>query len=148
MWRDSTRGQKPATYSRQRSLPCRARYDAYGVGLVVFVLLQAVERRLGIDKRHSHGFVVSVRLEAFDASVRVRLEGLAATSTTRTTAAPRLRKRYFCIMLRRFLYLDPTALNQYVTALEGGLTTESTRRLMRSGTGTGGVDVKVVHASG
>ena len=28
MWRDSTRGQKPATYSRQRSLPCRARYDA------------------------------------------------------------------------------------------------------------------------
>jgi hypothetical protein len=51
MWRDSIHGQKPATYSRQRSLPCRARYDAYGVGLVVFVLLQAVERRIGIRLR-------------------------------------------------------------------------------------------------
>lgn len=40
-------GQKPATYSRQRFLPWRARYDAYGVGLVFFVLFQAVERRLG-----------------------------------------------------------------------------------------------------
>ena len=48
MWRDSIHGQRPAAYSRQQSLPCRARYDAYGVGLVVFVLLQAVERRLGI----------------------------------------------------------------------------------------------------
>ena len=28
--------------------PWRARYVAYGVGLVVFVLLQAIERRLGI----------------------------------------------------------------------------------------------------
>ena len=51
MWRDSIHGQKPATYSRQQSLPRRARYDAYGVGLVVFVLLQAVERRLGIGDR-------------------------------------------------------------------------------------------------
>jgi len=51
-------------------------------------------------------------------------------------------------MLRRFDYLDRTALGQYVTALEGGLTTESTTRLLRSGTGTGGVDVKVINASG
>jgi hypothetical protein len=49
-------------------------------------------------------------------------------------------------MLRRFDYLDRTALGQYVTALEGGLTTESTTRLLRSG--TGGVDVKVINASG
>ena len=32
----------------RKTLPWRARYVAYGVGLVVFVLLQAVERRLGI----------------------------------------------------------------------------------------------------
>ncbi len=31
-----------------KTLPWRARYVAYGVGLVVFVLLQMVERRLGI----------------------------------------------------------------------------------------------------
>jgi hypothetical protein len=44
-------------------------------------------------------------------------------------------------MLRRFLYLDKTALSQFVTALEGGLTTESTTRSMRSGTCTAGADV-------
>jgi hypothetical protein len=32
----------------RNTLPWRARYVAYGVGLVVFVVLQAVERRLGI----------------------------------------------------------------------------------------------------
>ena len=32
----------------RNTLPWRARYVAYGVGLVVFVLLQAIERRLGI----------------------------------------------------------------------------------------------------
>jgi hypothetical protein len=32
----------------RNTLPWRARYVAYGVGLVVFVLLQVVERRLGI----------------------------------------------------------------------------------------------------
>jgi hypothetical protein len=32
----------------QNTLPWRARYVAYGVGLVIFVLLQAIERRLGI----------------------------------------------------------------------------------------------------
>lgn len=50
--------------------------------------------------------------------------------------------------LRRFIYLDTTELSKYVTALEGGLTTESTKRSMRSGTGTGGIDAKIVHASG
>lgn len=51
-------------------------------------------------------------------------------------------------MLRRFTYLDSEALSQYVTSLEGGLVTESTRRSMREGTGTGGVDAKFVHAVG
>lgn len=51
-------------------------------------------------------------------------------------------------MLRRFIYLDRTALDQYVTALEGGRTTESTTRLMRTGTGTGGFDAKLISASG
>jgi hypothetical protein len=32
----------------RNTLPWRARYVAYGVGLAMFVLLQAVERRLGI----------------------------------------------------------------------------------------------------
>lgn len=32
----------------RKTLPWRARYVAYAVGLVVFVLLQVVERRLGI----------------------------------------------------------------------------------------------------
>jgi len=31
-----------------RTLPFRARYSAYGVGLVVFVLVQLVERRVGL----------------------------------------------------------------------------------------------------
>ena len=34
---------------RRATLPWRARYVAYAVGLVVFVLLQVVERRVGID---------------------------------------------------------------------------------------------------
>ena len=51
-------------------------------------------------------------------------------------------------MLRRFVYLDKTALSQYVTALEGGLTTESTTRSTRSGSGTAGADMKLIHASG
>ncbi len=50
-------------------------------------------------------------------------------------------------MLRRFLYLDTTALGQYVSALEGGATTESTKRSMRSGAGEGGVDARVAHLS-
>lgn len=51
-------------------------------------------------------------------------------------------------MLRRFVYLDATALGQYVTALEGGLLTESRSRSVRSGSGSGGVDAKVIQAAG
>lgn len=51
-------------------------------------------------------------------------------------------------MLRRFIYLDAAALAQYVTALEGGLLTESTTRSSRSGTGAGGFDTKVISVSG
>ncbi|MGI8697637.1 MAG: DUF6414 family protein [Mycobacteriales bacterium] len=50
-------------------------------------------------------------------------------------------------MLRRFIYLDRTTLDQYVSALEGGRTTESTTRLMHTGTGAGGLDAKLVKAS-
>jgi hypothetical protein len=32
----------------QQTLPWRARYSAYGVGLAVFVILQGVERQVGI----------------------------------------------------------------------------------------------------
>ncbi len=51
-------------------------------------------------------------------------------------------------MLRRFLYLDDAALTEYVTALEGGLTTEATTRSTRSGSAAAGVDAKLVRASG
>jgi hypothetical protein len=51
-------------------------------------------------------------------------------------------------MLRRFAYLDRAALGEYVAALEGGLVKESTKRSMRSGSGGGGIDTKVAHASG
>jgi hypothetical protein len=50
--------------------------------------------------------------------------------------------------LRRFTYLDKTALSQYVTALEGGLTAESTQRSTRSGTGTAGIDAKLAQVAG
>ena len=56
--------------------------------------------------------------------------------------------RYLPVMLRRFIYLDRTALDQYVTGLEGGRTTGSTTRLKRTGTGSGGFDAKVASASG
>lgn len=51
-------------------------------------------------------------------------------------------------MLRRFLYLDTTALAQYVSALEGGQLTESTSRSLRRGTGGGELDAKVVKLNG
>jgi hypothetical protein len=50
-------------------------------------------------------------------------------------------------MLRRFVYLDPKALNAYTTALEGGLLTESTRRVTSTGEGAAHVDAKLLGAS-
>lgn len=50
-------------------------------------------------------------------------------------------------MLRRFLYLDAIALGQYVTALEGGLLTESTMRSLHSGAASGGVDARLMSAT-
>ncbi|MET7770193.1 hypothetical protein [Nocardia sp. NPDC005366] len=43
-------------------------------------------------------------------------------------------------MLRRFVYLDETALDQYIAAVEGGLTAETHKRSTRRGTAEG-VDV-------
>jgi hypothetical protein len=51
-------------------------------------------------------------------------------------------------MLRRFVYLDSKALNAYTTALEGGLLTESTRRVTSTGEGAAHFDAKLVGASG
>ncbi|WP_457950657.1 DUF6414 family protein [Pseudarthrobacter sp. alpha12b] len=50
-------------------------------------------------------------------------------------------------MLRNFLYLNTQALSQYIAALEGGLTTEATTRLVKRGGGKGGVNVKLADAS-
>lgn len=51
-------------------------------------------------------------------------------------------------MLRHFLYLDTSALTQYVSALEGGTVTGTTTRSSQSGSGSGGVDAKLLSASG
>jgi hypothetical protein len=51
-------------------------------------------------------------------------------------------------VLRRFLYLNRSDLSEYVAALEGGLASETSKRSARSGSGAGGVDVKLAHASG
>jgi hypothetical protein len=51
-------------------------------------------------------------------------------------------------MLRRFLYLDETALAQYVSALDGGAIAQSTRQSTRGGKAEGGVDAKVAKLSG
>ena len=69
----------------------------------------------------------------------------------RSSAASDVYKRqsgYCDFMLRRFIYLDASALSQYVTALEGGRTTESTTRHTRVGRRSGGVDAKVINAAG
>lgn len=50
-------------------------------------------------------------------------------------------------VLRRFVYLDADSLGEYITAVEGGLVTESTRRSMRSGSAGAGVD-KIVRVGG
>jgi hypothetical protein len=50
-------------------------------------------------------------------------------------------------MLRRFVYLDQISLNQYITAMEGGLTTESTMRSLRGSVSQGGFDAQIVDAS-
>lgn len=46
-------------------------------------------------------------------------------------------------MLRRIIYLDSTALAQYISALEGGIVAQSTRRSSRAGASSGGVDAKL-----
>lgn len=51
-------------------------------------------------------------------------------------------------MLRRFLYLDESATNDYLSALEGGLRSELQQRSKRSGKGSGNMDVKVMKAGG
>lgn len=57
--------------------------------------------------------------------------------------------RYFCHVIAHFLYLDTTALSQYMTALEGGSITESTTRSMHSGTGARSAGARgVVNLSG
>ncbi|MCW2745287.1 MAG: hypothetical protein JWM48_1837 [Mycobacterium sp.] len=51
-------------------------------------------------------------------------------------------------MLRRFLYLDTASLYEYVAALEGGALTDSVEREVRRRKGGGGLDAKLVKASG
>lgn len=51
-------------------------------------------------------------------------------------------------MLRKFSYLDGQALQQYLSALEGGLARDSTVRTASKGTGGGKLGVKVVEAHG
>lgn len=50
-------------------------------------------------------------------------------------------------MLRNFVYLNSQSLSQYIAALENGLTTEATTRLVNRGGGKGGVNAQVVNGS-
>lgn len=52
------------------------------------------------------------------------------------------------VMLKRFLYLNTTALNDYLSALEGGTRADLTRRHLGAGKGEGSVDLKVVRGGG
>lgn len=51
-------------------------------------------------------------------------------------------------MLKRFLYLDTTALNDYLSALEGGRRAELERRRLGVGKGEGSVDISAVGGDG
>ncbi len=51
-------------------------------------------------------------------------------------------------MLRRFSYLDTSALEQYISAMENGLVSEETRRTMNAGSAGAAVDLKVVKGDG
>jgi len=51
-------------------------------------------------------------------------------------------------MLKRFLYLDTTALNDYLSALEGGRRAELARRHLGAGKGEGAIDIKVARGGG
>src|SRR5450759_2833286 len=51
-------------------------------------------------------------------------------------------------MLTRFVYLDSAALEQYLSAVEGGLVTGVTTRSASSGSGEVGADVKVLSGKG
>jgi len=51
-------------------------------------------------------------------------------------------------MLKRFLYLDFTALADYVSALEGGTRAGVERRHLGAGKGEGALDAKIVRAGG
>ncbi|MBF4621514.1 hypothetical protein [Clavibacter sp. VKM Ac-2542] len=50
-------------------------------------------------------------------------------------------------MLRNFYYLDENTLNRYISAIEGGLVSEETRRELNGGELGGGVDFKVAAAN-
>lgn len=51
-------------------------------------------------------------------------------------------------MIKRFLYLDTEALAQYISALEGGQTTESTTRKTKDRSGKGGMKTPILTAEG
>lgn len=51
-------------------------------------------------------------------------------------------------MLTHFIYLDEAALDQYVSALEGGLVTGTTKRVAVVGAVEGGADVKILSGKG
>lgn len=51
-------------------------------------------------------------------------------------------------MLNHFLYLNTDSLTQYVSTIDGGAITESTRRSLRSGSASAKVGVKAIEAGG
>ncbi|GAA4117670.1 hypothetical protein GCM10022415_15790 [Knoellia locipacati] len=88
-----------------RTLPFRARYVAYAVGAVVFVLLQGIERRLGIGLGF---FVLAYSLLATAAITRGvlmlvdhdRPVSSALRTLTNEISAPRRDRRVRCATFR------------------------------------------------
>jgi len=57
-------------------------------------------------------------------------------------------RAYPAVVLTQFVYLDAAALEQYVSAVEGGLVTGLTKRSAASGSGEVGADLKLVSGKG
>ena len=91
-----------------KTLPWRARYVAYAVGVVIFVVLQAIERRLGIGLGFfsvAYSLLVTVGLTRLVLKVvdHDRSVGSVVTAFAHEVGAPRedLRERRFTFHPRR-----------------------------------------------
>lgn len=86
--------------------------------------------------------------QAVAGALEPRCRSSAAPVQRAVRQSPGTDQRYRVGMLRRFIYLDRSALHQYITALEGGSLSSSSSRSLKGGARSGGVDTRVVRADG